>query len=207
MHLACYEQRPDVNAVIHAHPPLCVAFTLAGVSMEHYVLPEVVLTLGSIPTASYQTTGTQALADQIGTFAKENDAILMDTHGAISLGRDLLEAFCRLETLEHTALIMKTAMDLGGLRRLPPDEAAHLRRLGLSRYGGPPSVVSAMLGDPEKLGEQPKPRMVRVSFAPLKGISVIQEELQAKRARGPQPAGPSLTEEDYLVEEVLRELS
>ena len=142
MHLACYEERPDVCAVVHAHPPISIAFTIAGQSMARCVLPEVVLTLGVVPTVPYATTGTQTLADKIRPHIKAHDAILMDRHGAVCLGRDLLEAFCRLETLEHTALITRTARDLGGVKELPPDEAVRLRAMGLKRYGGPPSAVA-----------------------------------------------------------------
>ena len=142
LHLACYRERPEVEAVIHAHPPLAVACTLAGVSLERCVLPEVVLTLGAIPTLPYATTGTLDLAEQVGAAARAHDAVLLDRHGAVCLGRSLEEAFCKLETLEHLATITHAAHTLGGLRELPADEAAHLRRLGLSRYGGPPAAVA-----------------------------------------------------------------
>jgi len=142
MHLACYRARPDVKAVIHTHPPISIAFTIAGVSMARCVLPEVVLTLGIIPTVEYATTGTADLATRVGETVRDHDAILMDRHGAVCVGRNLLEAFCRLETMEHTALITKTARDLGGVRDLPPAEAVRLRAMGLKRYGGPPSAVA-----------------------------------------------------------------
>jgi len=142
MHLACYEERPDVRAVVHAHPPISIAFTIAGVSMARCVLPEVVLTLGTIPTVDYATTGTHTLADAIRPHIRDHDAILMDRHGAVCLGKDLLSAFCNLETMEHTALITKTARDLGGIRELPPEEAVKLRSMGLKRYGGPPIAVA-----------------------------------------------------------------
>mgnify|MGYP001290927344 CR=1 FL=1 len=142
MHLACYDARPDVRAVVHAHPPIAVAFTLAGVSMAECVLPEVVLTLGTIPTLDYRTTGTTDLASLVGEHIHAHDAVLMDRHGAVCVGTNLLEAFCRLETMEHTALITKTARDLGGFKPLDPNEAVHLRSMGLKRYGGPPSAVA-----------------------------------------------------------------
>ena len=142
MHLACYNARPDVRAVVHAHPPIAVAFTIAGISMARCVLPEVVLTLGTIPTLDYRTTGTGDLASLVGEHIQQHDAVLMDRHGAVCVGGDLLEAFCRLETMEHTALITKTARDLGRVKELPPSEAAHLRSMGLKRYGGPPSAVA-----------------------------------------------------------------
>jgi L-fuculose-phosphate aldolase len=85
MHLACYEERPD-GAVVHAHPPISIAFTIAGQSMARCVLPEVVLTLGVAPTVPYATMGTQTLADKIRPHIKAHDAILMDRHGAVCLG-------------------------------------------------------------------------------------------------------------------------
>lgn len=185
MHLAAYDERPDVQAVIHAHPPISIAFTIANVSMARCVLPEVVLTLGAVPTVPYETTGTQKLADRLRPYFREHDAVLMDTHGAVTLGPNLLDAFCKLETLEHTALITKTARDLGGAKELAPAEAAHLRSMGLKRYGGPPSAVAkadqpgadlpaACLGcsgcsNPSPTGIAPKATMTlaRVSAQPL----------------------------------------
>ncbi len=147
MHLACYRERPDVEAVVHAHPPLCIAFTIAGVSMARCVLPEVVLTLGAVPTLEYQTTGTKTLGDKVGEAIRSHDAVMMDRHGAVCVGATVEEAFCKLEVIEHSAKIMKAARDLGGVKELPPDEAVKLRSMGLKRYGGPPEAV-AMADDP-----------------------------------------------------------
>ncbi|MFH1463905.1 MAG: class II aldolase/adducin family protein [Pseudomonadota bacterium] len=200
MHLACYRERPDVQAVIHAHPPLCVAFTIAGLSMDRCVLPEVVLTLGAIPTAPYRTTGTPDLAALMGEYVRSWDAILMDTHGAICVGPDLLTAFCRLETMEHTALILKTAQDLGGVRNLPPEEAVRLRRLGLERYGGPPAAVAALNQPGTDLPESctvpgESFRLLRVTSKPLTTLG--------EPAGKPAPAlDPDV--EEAVVREVMR---
>lgn len=142
MHLACYRERDDVEAVIHAHPPTCIALTIAGVSMARCVLPEVVLTLGAVPTLPYETTGTQALADRVGEAMRQHDAVMMDRHGAVCVGPNLFATFCKLETMEHLAKIMKAASDLGGIRDLPCEEASRLRSMGLKRYGGPPLAVA-----------------------------------------------------------------
>jgi L-fuculose-phosphate aldolase len=201
MHLACYEERPDVRAVIHTHPPIAIALTIAGVSMAQCVLPEVVLTLGTVPTVEYATTGTQGLADGIRGYVRHHDAILMDRHGAVCLGRDLLTAFCNLETVEHTALITKTARDLGHVRTLPPEEAARLRRMGLERYGGPPSAVASAAqpgadlpppcltcsgcANPRPEGVAPRLdlRLARVTAEPLRASTleekVVQEVLRS----------------------------
>ena len=142
MHLACYRERPDIEAVVHAHPPTCIAFTVAGISMARCVLPEVVLTLGAVPTLSYETTGTEVLGAKVGEAIRGNDAVMMDRHGAVCVGSSLLDAFCKLETMEHMAKIMKAARDLGGIQDLPAEESVRLRSMGLKRYGGPPEAVA-----------------------------------------------------------------
>ncbi len=218
MHLACYQERPDVRAVVHTHPPISIAFTIAGVSMARCVLPEVVLTLGTVPTVQYETTGTLALADKIRPYIRNYDAILMDRHGAVCVGGSLLEAFCRLETMEHTALITKTARDLGNVRELPPDEAVHLRKMGLLRYGGPPAALDKVEEEGADLPEvclscsgctNPSPtgvgpsldlRMARMTSGPLQDLrSAIDAARQTAAAldRGeappvatPAPAAP-----------------
>ena len=142
MHIACYDERPDVTAVLHAHPPMAIAFTLANISLESLILPEVVLTLGTIPTVPYATTGTQELADTLRAYVRERDVVVMDRHGAVSLGQSALDAFCKLETLEHTASIVLAANLLGGAKELPTEESIRLRTMGLNRYGGPPEAVA-----------------------------------------------------------------
>lgn len=207
MHLACYQERPDVKAVIHTHPPISIAFTIAGVSMARCVLPEVVLTLGTVPTVEYETTGTMALADRIRPYIRQHDAILMDRHGAVCVGTSLLEAFCRLETMEHTALITKTARDLGAVRELPPDEAVHLRKMGLLRYGGPPAALEKVqeegadlpgvcLGcsgcanpSPAGIGPASDLRLARLSQGPLQSLqAAIEAGRKAALAAGKPPA-------------------
>ncbi len=142
LHLACYRARPDVHAVVHAHPPQAIACTVAGVDLDRPLLPEVVLTLGTIPNVPYATTGTEALAEAVGEAVRLRDAVLLDRHGAVTLGRTLLEAFSRLETVEQVARVALLASAAGSLTPLPRDEAVALRRAGLARYGGPPDAVA-----------------------------------------------------------------
>jgi len=207
MHIACYNARPDINAVIHTHPPLSIAFTIAGVSLERCVLPEVVLTLGTIPTIDYATTGTTDLAGRVGDAILKHDAILMDRHGAVCVGKNLLEAFCRLETMEHTALITKTALELGGLKELPAEEAIRLRSMGLKRYGGPPSAVARAdhpcVDLPDACtscssGEAPPP-----AAAPLPAALPAQRSVAPPAALGSAAAAI----EEMVVAEVLKALS
>jgi len=204
MHLACYEERPDCKAVIHAHPPISIAFTIANVSMARCVLPEVVLTLGTVPTVPYETTGTRRLADSLRPYVREHDAVLMDTHGAVALGTSLLEAFCRLETVEHTALITKTARDLGGAKELDPKEAAHLRAMGLKRYGGPPAAVARA----DEAGAGLPPACVGCSGCanPLPQGIAPRSELRMARVVS-QPMLPSPQVEAAIARAVLESLS
>mgnify|MGYP000063307397 CR=1 FL=1 len=169
MHLAAYACRPDVHAVVHAHPPTAIAFTLAGETLARCVLPEVVLTLGQIPTAPYATTGTHALADIVGALIATHDALLLERHGAICVGRDLIDAFGKLEKVEHTALITLRARMLGRARTLDCDEVTHLRDLGqkYSSNGRPPPMCEDCGGCPTQRPWQDAPSfsMGRVVFS------------------------------------------
>lgn len=130
VHLAVYSVRPDCNAVVHAHPPTAIAFTIAGISLAQCVIPEAVMTLGEVPTAPYATPTTQDVAAEVERLALEHDVIMMDRHGSVTLGRDVFEAYDRLESLEHTATVTLYAKMLGPVRPLPEAEIAKLRALG-----------------------------------------------------------------------------
>lgn len=126
MHVACFEERKDVNAVVHAHPPTAVAFSLAGIGMMDAVIPELVVTLGAIPTAPYGTPGTNELPDSIREYVKCSDALLMERHGALTLGKDLLDAYKKMEQIEHNAKITYMARTLGQVKNLTPAEVKKL---------------------------------------------------------------------------------
>jgi L-fuculose-phosphate aldolase len=130
MHLLAYELRPEVTAVVHAHLPYATACTLAGISLLEPILPEVVITLGGIPTAPYATPGSEAVAEAIREFIRDYDAILLDRHGAMTVGRDVTDAYNKMEKLEHTARVMLAARLQGVVTPLPPAEVEKLRRLG-----------------------------------------------------------------------------
>jgi L-fuculose-phosphate aldolase len=138
MHLEVYRQRPDVNAVVHAHPPLAIAFSIAGVSLARCVLPEVIVTLGGIPTADYATPGTMEVPESIRQAVREYDAIILAHHGSLTVGRTLWEAYLRLEKVEHTAEITLAAQQLGRVTTLSPqavEKLAEMRR-GLLQVEG-----------------------------------------------------------------------
>jgi len=128
MHLAIYRQRKDVEAVIHSHPPIATAFACSGRPLDEMLCQEAVMTLGSVPLARYATTGTDEVADSLASLVPQHDAILMANHGAVTYGRDLLDAFLKMETLEHIALIRLIAHQLGGVRTLENEQAEHLLR-------------------------------------------------------------------------------
>jgi L-fuculose-phosphate aldolase len=129
MHLEVYRRRPDVGAVVHAHPPYATAFAVAGIPLDRCVLPEAVLTLGSVPVAPYGTPSTDEIPRSIAPFIDESDVILLANHGALSFGTDLLTAYHRMETLEHTASIVHLAMGLGRVRTIPKAQVKKLMEL------------------------------------------------------------------------------
>lgn len=129
VHLAAYSVRPDVSAVIHAHPPAALALSLAGVEMEPPIIPESILSLGPVGSAQYQTPGSSELADVLRETLRCHDAVIMERHGALTLGRSLDEAYHRMESLEHTAKTMWMARALGPLQPLPAPEVQRLHTL------------------------------------------------------------------------------
>jgi L-fuculose-phosphate aldolase len=134
MHLVAYRQRPDVGAVVHAHPPLSTGFAVAGIPLDRAVLAEVVTTLGSIPIAEYGTPSTRELADAVAPFVKAHDGLLLANHGALALGSDLFAAYYKMETIEHFARISLVARMLGRENLLSREEVARLQDLR-GRYG------------------------------------------------------------------------
>ncbi|HZU21344.1 MAG TPA: class II aldolase/adducin family protein, partial [Terriglobales bacterium] len=130
MHLLIYRLRPDVRAVVHAHPPTATGFAAAGMALDQPLVSEVVINLGAIPLALYGTPGTPELAASIEPLVPVHDAILLANHGAVTYGRDLLNAFMKMETVEHFARIALTAHLLG---RQCPLTAEQISRLAEAR--------------------------------------------------------------------------
>ncbi len=128
-HLAAYEERPEMSAVVHAHPPKAIGFTLAGVSLSDCVLPEVVYTIGGVPTAEYATPATPEGGKAIRDLIRQCDALLMDRHGALTIGVDVFDALHKMEKIEHAAETMLTAHLLGRVRRLESEEVEKLYKV------------------------------------------------------------------------------
>jgi L-fuculose-phosphate aldolase len=106
MHLRVYQENQDVNAVVHAHPPVATSYAIAGISLDQPVSPEAVVILGTVPVAPYATPGTQEVPDSIAPYCKDYNAVLLANHGALTWGSDLIQAYYRMESLEHYALML-----------------------------------------------------------------------------------------------------
>src|SRR5215210_1328527 len=121
MHREIYELRPDVNGIVHAHPPFGTGFAVANVPLDKPLLSEVILTLGCIPLTSYGTPSTLELSDSLKPYIPHHDALLLANHGAVAYGPDIETAYYRMETLEHFAKITLIARLVGRPRELPAD--------------------------------------------------------------------------------------
>ena len=129
MHLAVYEMRPDINAVVHAHPPLSTGFAVAGVPLNKSSLAEIIFSLGSVPIAEYATPSTQELPDAVKKYITAHDGLLLANHGALTAGQDLMNAYFKMETMEHFAQITLVARQLGGENLISRQEVDRLQGL------------------------------------------------------------------------------
>jgi len=133
MHLAIYQARPDVNAVVHAHPPIATGVASCGLALDAPLCAEIVMTLGKIPLAEYATTGTDEVAASLQPYVRDHDAILLSNHGLVTYGKDLLDAFMKTEVCEHFAKVFLTTKQLGCAKPLGPEAIAKLD-LARARY-------------------------------------------------------------------------
>ncbi|MCD6355785.1 MAG: class II aldolase/adducin family protein [Anaerolineaceae bacterium] len=132
MHLAAYEERSDICAVAHCHPPILIAFTVAGVGLPENILPEIELIFGGrIPLAQYATPGTPELANSIRASIrqKKNSAVLLDHHGLLTIGRNIYQAAIRAEHAEAAAKIIYYAQQIGGVKPLKHENVEKLHKL------------------------------------------------------------------------------
>jgi L-fuculose-phosphate aldolase len=129
MHLTIYRMRPDVGAVVHAHPCTATGFASAGIALDEPLCSEIVVTLGSVPLAPYATTGTAQLSQSLSPFIPNHNAILMANHGVVTYGADLQQAYMRMEAVEHYAKIVLVARQLGRAERLERGEIERLAQV------------------------------------------------------------------------------
>lgn len=126
LHLAIYEARPDVSAIVHAHSPSTVALSVVGGSLEKPVIPELYFAVGPVPTVPYASPTTADVGEGVVPFLKTHQAVVLERHGPVALGGTLDEALTRLESIEHTARITLLAYNAGHPTPLPDDELARL---------------------------------------------------------------------------------
>ena len=126
MHMTVYSMRPDVFSVVHAHPPTATGFATAGRALDKALLPEAIIQLGAVPLVPYGLPGTPALSEGMLPLIPQYDAVLLENHGCTCWGRDVWQAFFRMETVEHLARITFVAEMLGGARPLPREEVEKL---------------------------------------------------------------------------------
>jgi L-fuculose-phosphate aldolase len=182
MHLAIYRMRPDAMAVVHAHPPVATGFAAAGRELNVGLLPEVIVGLGSVPLAEYGTPGTPALSEGMLPYLGKYEALLLANHGAVAWGETLLQAFFRMEKVEHFARVTLVAELLGGPRALPRAEIASLfaarERYGVRSHSrfepGSPMAAEDM---PERTMPQAEDR---VSLTRDQLVALIDEALKVR---------------------------
>lgn len=128
MHVVVYRNRPDVNAVVHAHPPYAVAHTIAGISLAEPLMPEVFCELGEVKTVPYTTPGTVEVPSALAEPIRSHDVLMLEAHGSLCVGPTLHRAYDRLEILEHAARISSIARALApnGVSGLTPEQLASL---------------------------------------------------------------------------------
>ncbi len=125
-HVKIYRDRPDVNSVCHAHPPYATGFAVAGIPLDKMILPEVIIRLGIVPIVEYGTPGHSELYDQIHKKLKNHDAFLLANHGALTVGNSVMDAYDKMETLEHAAMIQFIAHLLGKVNTLDTNQVEKL---------------------------------------------------------------------------------
>ncbi|OKP94298.1 class II aldolase/adducin family protein [Paenibacillus sp. P46E] len=134
MHLRIYRELPEMNGVVHAHPPFGTAFAIKGEALDKMMMPESVIAMGDIPLAKYGTPSTEEVPDSIMPFLGKKTAVLLESHGALSWGKDVMGAYMNMERLEYTAKLTFLTRMINGERELPPDRIEELVALR-SFYG------------------------------------------------------------------------
>lgn len=126
MHLRCYKEREDVKAAVHAHPPVATGYAVANKPLDDYSMIETVVALGSVPVTPFGTPSTDEVPEAIAPYLQYHDAMLLQNHGALTVGSDLMTAYYRMETLELFAKISLNAHLLGGAQELTKEQIDRL---------------------------------------------------------------------------------
>ena len=151
MHLLIYRMRPDVRAIVHAHPPTATGFAAAGMALTEPLVCEVVIGLGSIPLARYGTPGTSELAQTLEPFVPNYDAILMSNHGVVAYAHTLEHAYMKMETVEHFAQIALVTHLLGRQQPLKEGEVEKLLLARVKYFGAKMAASMPLPHVPQKV--------------------------------------------------------
>ena len=126
MHMRVYKERPDVNAVVHAHPMYATGFAIAGIPLTQPIMPEAVISLGAVHIAEYGTPSTEEIPDAISKYLQSYDAVLLENHGALSFSDSLLNAYHKMESVEFYAKLLYISKQLGGPKELSESQVQRL---------------------------------------------------------------------------------
>lgn len=129
MHLRVYQKRPDIFAVVHAHPVFATAFAVMGRALACPIMPEVIVNFGEVPLAPYGTPSTAEIPDAIEPYLADHEAILLESHGALTWAKDLQAAYMKMESVEFYAELLYRTTQLGGPRELSEEKLERLRRI------------------------------------------------------------------------------
>lgn len=151
LHLEIYKERPDVNGVVHAHPPTATGFAVARMPLAECVLPEVITTFGNVPLAPYATPSTPEVPESIRPKLRDHNAFLLANHGTVTLGATLEEAYFTLEKVEQFARVILVARQLGRVAVLTRDDVAKLTQIA------PGKAPLDIGGDVCEVAEEPAP--------------------------------------------------
>jgi len=136
MHMRVYKERPDVKAVVHAHPLYATSFAIAGIPLTQPIMPEAVISLGCVPIAEYGTPSTEEIPDAVSKYLQYFDAVLLENHGALAYSDSLLNAYYKMESLEFYAHLLYQSKMLGGPKELTPSQVERLyelrRKMGMT---------------------------------------------------------------------------
>lgn len=160
MHIRIYKENPDAWGVCHAHPPVSTSYAIAGISLDRAIYPEALVNLGTVPCVHYEAPGSQGIPDSVAPYARDYNALLLANHGVVAWGPSLMEAWYRLESTEHYAMIlMYTGNIIGKANVLSCEQVSELidirKKLGITSGGVPPCSARATNTEDVLAGHSP----------------------------------------------------
>ena len=152
MHMRVYKERPDVKAVVHAHPIYATSFAIAGIPLTQPIMPEAIIALGCVPIAEYGTPSTHEIPDAVSKYLQYYDAVLLENHGALAYSDSLLAAYHKMESLEFYAELLFLSKQLGGPQELSKERVEKLyeirRQFGMTGKHPADVCPNAQAGKP-----------------------------------------------------------